>query len=143
MDNYKKGHVPFISSGANMNGSADFYSPQKNEILDEKNCITISPVDGSAFYQPIDFLGRGGGGSSIIILRSEKLNCYNGVFLARAINNTTKKYQYGHMANSDGIKKDKILLPIDDNQLPDYKYMEKYIKNVMIRKYNNILNHLK
>lgn len=137
-----EGDIPFIASGASLNGSVKFCRPHENEVPDASNCITVSPVDGSSFYQSTEFLGRGGGGSSIIMLRSQRLNKYNGIFMARAINNTTSKYQYGHMATSDGIKRDRVLLPIDAQGQPDYDYMEQYVKNKMIQKYNNYLQYL-
>lgn len=138
---YDEGDIPFIASGASLNGSVKFCRPHENEVPDASNCITVSPVDGSSFYQSTEFLGRGGG-SSIIMLRSQRLNKYNGIFMARAINNTTSKYQYGHMATSDGIKRDRVLLPIDAQGQPDYDYMEQYVKNKMIQKYNNYLQYL-
>lgn len=140
---YKNGDIPFIASGASLNGVAKFCQPHDGEQLDTSNCITVSPVDGSAFYQSTDFLGRGGGGSSIIILRSAYLNKYNGIFIARAINNTTSKYQYGHMATSDGIERDRVLLPTNRQGKPDYQYMEQYVKNKMIQKYKKYLGYLK
>lgn len=139
---YDEGDIPFIASGASLNGSVKFCRPHENEVPDASNCITVSPVDGSSFYQSTEFLGRGGGGSSIIMLRSQRLNKYNGIFMARAINNTTSKYQYGHMATSDGIKRDRVLLPIDAQGQPDYDYMEQYVKNKMIQKYNHYLKYL-
>lgn len=139
---YDEGDIPFIASGASLNGSVKFCRPHENEVPDASNCITVSPVDGSSFYQSTEFLGRGGGGSSIIMLRSQRLNKYNGIFMARAINNTTSKYQYGHMATSDGIKRDQVLLPIDAHSQPDYAYMEQYVKNKMIQKYNDYLQYL-
>lgn len=139
---YDEGDIPFIASGASLNGSVKFCRPHENEVPDASNCITVSPVDGSSFYQSTEFLGRGGGGSSIIMLRSQRLNKYNGIFMARAINNTTSKYQYGHMATSDGIKRDRVLLPIDAQGQPDYDYMEQYVKNKMIQKYIHYLKYL-
>ena len=65
---YYDGNVPFVSSGNFNNGIDSYKKPLENENLDKGNCITVSPVDGSAFYQEVDFLGRGGGGSSIILL---------------------------------------------------------------------------
>lgn len=140
---YEIGEIPFIASGASLNGAVKFCKPHNGETLDPSNCITISPVDGSAFYQATDFLGRGGGGSSIIMLRSSHLNQYIGLFMAKCINNTTSKYQYGHMATSDGIKRDRVLLPVDGQGQPDYDYMEQYVKNKMIKKYQRYLDYIK
>lgn len=67
----------------------------KEEVLDEGNCITISPIDGSAFYQETAFLGRGGAGSSILILYNSSMNKYSGLFIARMLTQTCSKYSYG------------------------------------------------
>lgn len=139
---YDNGDVPFIASGASLNGAVKFCTPHTGEKLDASGCITVSPVDGSAFYQTTNFLGRGGGGSSIIMLRSSKINQYSGMFVARAIHNTTSKYQYGHMATSNGITRDQIMLPVNDKGRPDYSYMEQYVKNKMIQKYNDYLQYI-
>ncbi len=140
---YTSGDVPFIASGSSLNGAVAFCTPKGDERLDDANCITVSPVDGSCFYQPTAFLGRGGGGSSIIILRSLKLNRNNGVFLAMAVNHTTSKYQYGHMATSDGIKREKILLPVNENDQPDYQFMADYECELTQQKSKKYLNYAK
>lgn len=140
---YASGDIPFIASGASLNGTVQFCKPHTDELLDAENCITVSPVDGSCFYQPIDFLGRGGGGSSIIMLRSRYLNQDNGVFLAKAVNHTTFKYQYGHMATSDGIKRERILLPVDDKGQPDYQFMADYERELVQHKREQYLAYAK
>lgn len=141
-DNYQKGDIPFVASGRINNGVMKFCAPQEDESLDEGNCITVSPVDGSTFYQPKDFLGRGGAGSSILMLRNERLTQYQGLFIARAIEKTCSKYTYGHMGNKDSIKRERIMLPINDSGKPDFDYMEQYVKNMMLRKYKQYLLYL-
>lgn len=56
-DHYENGNVPFVASGSGNNGVMKCCKPHKNEELDNAGCITVSPVDGSAFYQPYDFFG--------------------------------------------------------------------------------------
>lgn len=138
-DDYEEGDIPFIASGALNNGAMKCCTPREWDDLDKGNCITVSPVDGSSFYQPVDFLGRGGAGSSILILRAEGLNPYRGLFLARAIQQTCSKYTYGRMGNTDSVKRDRILLPVTDDGQPDYGYMEQYVKNIMLDKYRQYL----
>ena len=72
--NYNDGSVPFVASGNFNNGILKYLEPKKDEALDAGNCITVSPIDGSSFYQEHDFLGRGGAGSSIILLYNPNLN---------------------------------------------------------------------
>jgi hypothetical protein len=125
---YKLGEVPFIASGNVNNGVIKCCTPFSYEKLDKGNCITVSPVDGSAFYQEYDFLGRGGAGSSILMLYNKKINKYSGIFLTRMLRQTCSKYSYGKMGNQESIKREKILLPIDENGEPDYAFMEEYIR---------------
>lgn len=87
-DNYESGDVPFVASGSINNGVMKCCKPHEDEKLDDAGCITVSPVDGSAFYQPYSFLGRGGAGSSILMLYADNINLYNGQFIARMISNT-------------------------------------------------------
>lgn len=141
-DTYDEGDIPFVASGALNNGVIKYCNPRDGESLDNRCCITVSPVDGSAFYQPIDFLGRGGAGSSILMLRSKNLNEFNGQFIARMVRQTCSKYTYGHMGNKDSIKRERIMLPVNDAGDPDYVYMEQYAKNMMLRKYKQYLAYL-
>lgn len=125
---YKDGKYPFVASGNFNNGVIRCCKPHSDETLDKGNCITVSPVDGSAFYQRSDFLGRGGAGSSVLILYCDDINEYSGLFVARLIRQTCSKYNYGKMGSQDSIKREKIMLPITDDGSPDYDFMEKYIR---------------
>ena len=141
-DDYEVGDIPFVASGAMNNGVMKCCKMKVEEKLDSGNCITVSPVDGSSFYQPMDFLGRGGAGSSILILRNNGLNLFRGEFMTRVIQQTCSKYNYGHMGNKDSIKREHIMLPITDTDKPDYAYMEQYAKNMMLRKYEQYLTFI-
>ena len=140
---YQKGQIPFIASGNINNGVIKCCTPQKGEyVLDRGNCITVSPVDGSAFYQRFNFLGRGGAGSSILLLYNNNINKYSGLFISRMIRQTCSKYCYGKMGNQESIKKEKIMLPVDEYGEPDYIFMEQYIKereSQLIQKYKNFI----
>lgn len=125
-DNYEDGDVPFVASGAINNGVMKCCKPKDDEKLDKRECITVSPVDGSTFYQAYDFLGRGGAGSSVLLLRSAYNELLSGQFIARMISQTCSKYTYGHMGNKESIKREIIQLPTTDEYKPDYQYMASY-----------------
>lgn len=123
----------FVASGGVNNGVTKFCQPRDGEMLDKGNCLTVSPVDGSCYYQPIDFLGRGGAGSSVIILyaKSFELDRFNGLFISKVISQTaSSKYSYGRMASLDRIKRDKIILPITENEKPDFDFMSLFMREV-------------
>lgn len=143
VNQYIPGDVPFVSSGNYDNAVDSYCKPLNDEELEKGNCISVSPVDGSTFYQPNDFLGRGGGGSSIILLYDEQLNEYNGLFVSAIIRSyLSKKYAYGDMGNSTTIKKELIKLPSKSNGEPDWGYMENYIR-VKIQEMKLVINKLK
>ncbi len=125
---YMEGKVPFVASGNYNNGVLKYLEPKEKEELDKGNCITVSPIDGSAFYQKEDFLGRGGAGSSIIMLYNPDLNLYNGCFIAAVIRAVCSRYAYSDMGSKDSIGAEKIKLPMDGNGNPDFLYMEAYMK---------------
>lgn len=125
---YSAGKVPFVASGNVNNGVIRCCAPQLKERLDKGNCITVSPVDGSAFYQENNFLGRGGAGSSILLLYNSHINKYSGLFIAKMIRQTCSKYHYGKMGSQERIRREKTMLPVDEQGYPDYDFMEQYIR---------------
>lgn len=136
--NYEDGEIPFIASGNYNNGILKYLKPKENERLDKGNCITVSPVDGSAFYQKNDFLGRGGAGSSIILLYNDNLNENNGTFIATIIRKICCKYRYSDMGSKETIRKEIIKLPIDEKGNPDYDYMDKYMSELVNKTKNKL-----
>lgn len=129
-NDYEDGETPFVASGCFNNGVQAMLEPKDADDIDEGQCITISPVDGYAFYQEEDFLGRGGAGSSIIILRNKNLNRYNGQFIASVIRHIFKSWTYSDMGTADIVSDSYILLPADLDGNPDWLYMENYMKNL-------------
>lgn len=130
---YESGDIPFIASGSENNGVQKYCSIRNNESLDKGNCITVSPVDGYAFYQEKDFLGRGGAGSSIIILRNKCLNKYNALFICSVIREICSKWSYNDMGSVKSIASEKIKLPVDSSGNPDFAFMESYIKKMLAK----------
>lgn len=126
---FEKGDIPFVASG-NENNGVEKYVAAKDEILDKKGCISVSPVDGSCFYQPFDFLGRGGAGSSIILLRDEKMKQYSALYVCSILRKICNKYNYSNMGSASKLKQEKILLPATPAGEPDWRYMEMYMRGV-------------
>lgn len=129
---YVEGNVPFVASGNYNNGIVKWCMPKEDESLDFGNCITVSPLDGSAFYQKENFLGRGGAGSAILMLRNDEITELSGLFIASVIRNALTRYSYSDQLNSQTIADEIIRLPIVKNtEKPDYTYMESYMKSMM------------
>lgn len=129
---YEQGSMPFIASGSTNNGIDCYLEPKDKNDYEKADCLTVSPVDGSCFYQSKPFLARGGGGSSILILRSKsKLNEAVHIFLATIITRKLKgSYSFNTMGNSKSIANVKIKLPVTESDEPDWQYMDNYISSI-------------
>ena len=131
MMKYEDGDVPFIASGNFNNGVAGYCRPKDDEELDAGMCITVSPLDGSSFFQKEPFLGRGGAGSAILMLRNNNFSEMNGLFIASVIRNTLTKYSYADQLNSKKIANEVIMLPVDLEGDPDWDYMDVYASRLV------------
>lgn len=99
--------------------------------MDAGNCITVSPIDGSAFYQAKPFLGRGGAGSAILMLHNAGLTELSGLFVSSVIRQSLTKYTYSDQLNSKTIEDEMIRLPVDTSGEPDWAYMDEYMSAVV------------
>lgn len=136
---YCEGEINYVSSGAFNNGVANKLMPLPNELLDRGGCITVSPLDGSSFYQEEDFLGRGGSGASISILYNSHLNRNNALFICSVIRSSANGFGYTDLLNGENLKSLTIKLPKDKTGQPDWAYMEEYMRKVE-EKTENTLN---
>lgn len=127
---YCEGEINYVSSGAFNNGVANKLMPLPNELLDRGGCITVSPLDGSSFYQEEDFLGRGGSGASISILYNSHLNKNNALFICSVIRSSANGFGYTDLLNGENLKSLTIKLPVDKTGQPDWAYMEEYMRKV-------------
>ncbi|RIM68405.1 restriction endonuclease subunit S, partial [Staphylococcus arlettae] len=132
--NQIKGNRPYISSSGIYNGVDNFISNSEN-VRQFKNSLTLanSGSVGKTFYQPFQYIAS----DHVTHLKNEKLNKYIYLFMSTLINRLTDKYSFNREINDFRIKREKILLPVL-NGLPDYKFMEQYMK----RKENEILDRL-
>jgi len=131
LTSYIEGDVPFVATSDFNNGVIAMVSPHEGERLDYGNCITISPLNGCAFYQKHDFLGRGGAGSAILILRHGKLNELNGLFVAAVLRKCLAKYSYSDQLSSQSIQDETIPLPTDKAGDVAWTDMEQYMASVL------------
>ena len=138
----KIGKTPYVSSTANNNGVSAYIS-NTNETL-EDNCISINRNGsvGYAFYHPYKALFSNDCRKLIIDNNNNK---YISLFIVNQIKAQKDKYNYGYKMGTNRLKKQKIMLPIDNEGNPNYNYMEQYMINLEItallqyEKYINML----
>lgn len=133
----KTGNMPFIGSSDSNNGITAFISNSNPSI--DSNVLGVN-YNGSVvenFYHP--YKAAFSDDVKRLSLKEIKGNRYVYLFVKTTILMQKDKYQYGYKFNETRMNKQKILLPIDDNQRPDYQYMENYMKRI---EYIKILKYL-
>ena len=135
----KEGNIPYVSSTSYNNGVDNFISNKKNVRM-FSNCLSIanSGSVGASFYEPFTFVAS----DHITHLKNDKMNKYIYLFIATMTNRLSEKYNFNREINDNRISREKIMLPINAKEEPDYIYMEQYIKNLMVKKYNQYKEHL-
>lgn len=137
--NMQEGDIPFIGASEFNNGVTNFVS-NNNKSLDQ-NVLGVN-YDGSvcrSFYHPYSCLFS----DSVkrFSLKATKGNKYLYLFFAALIFKQKVKYTYGYKFNETRMKRQLIMVPINRKGEPDYEYMEQYIVNLMISKYNEYLKY--
>lgn len=133
------GNIPFIGATDSNNGITNFVS-NKNTSFDN-NVLGIN-YNGSvceAFYHPYKCI------FSDDVKRLHLKNSRNTenvlLFFSSIIKKQKEKYRYAYKFNTERMKKQYIMLPVDDKGNPDYEYMEYYTQNKMFAKYNDYLQY--
>lgn len=118
------GLIPYITATANNNGIGYFVA-NNNETL-ESDCLSVNRNGsvGYCFYHPYKALY----GNDTRKLRPKMNNKYVSLFISICITKQREKYGYGYKMGTGRLKRQRILLPVDVNNNPDWQFMEDYMK---------------
>lgn len=137
MDN---GQIPFIGATDSNNGITNWIATPNSSF--DKNVLGVN-YNGSVvenFYHPYgcifsDDVKR-------LHLREHADNKYILLFFKTVILQQKVKYTYGYKFNGQRMGRQKILLPVNEKDHPDYEFMEQYGKQIMLQKYQQYLNYV-
>lgn len=134
------GENPRITCSSTNNGIDNFYL---NKPTETGGVLTVdSAAVGYVAYQEKDFIATDH--VEKIFFKDRKIKKSLGLSLVTCIRGAIKnKYNYGYKFSQERIKKQKIMLPINDKFEPDYKYMEQYTDNKINEKLENYKNYVK
>ena len=135
-----KGLIPYITATSNQNGIGYFVG-NSNDTL-ESECLSVNRNGsvGYCFYHSYKALY----GNDTRKLRPKVKNKYVSLFISICITNQRKKYGYGYKMGTGRLKRQSILLPINDVGQPDWEFMEQYmrdIESIQILKYLSTINN--
>lgn len=133
------GNTPYITSSA-LNNGIRYFVGNNNGTL-EANCISVNRNGsvGYSFYHKYLALYS----NDCRKLRLKKYNNeYVALFITNQIMQQKDKYNYSIKMGTARLKKQKVMLPVDEHDNPDYTFMEHYIKErerQLIQKYKKFI----
>ena len=122
------GDTPFIGASDSNNGVTCFVG-NDNDSADE-NFLSVS-YNGSVcqcFYHPYRCLCSDD--VKRFHLKNRAGNKYIYLFMKSIIEKQRGKYNYGYKFNETRMRRQKIMLPVNDKGEPDYNFMENYVRAV-------------
>ncbi|MCL1806158.1 MAG: N-6 DNA methylase [Oscillospiraceae bacterium] len=139
------GKIPFIGATEKNNGVTEYYSVEDIECAsktgDENNsplsekifppnavCVTNNGSVGFAFYQDREFTCSHD--VNPLYLLNGEFNVYTGLFVAAVIMKDRYRWDYGRKWRPARMIKSIISLPQNAKGLPDWDYMEQFIKSL-------------
>ncbi len=118
-------YVLYITRTDKNNGISMYVQPEEYVGLESAGAITIGDTTATIFYQNHDFIT----GPHVIVIRASWFNEYTANFLITLLNMEKYKYPvFGRAFSKDLIKETEIYLPVKNDSIPDYQFMEDYIK---------------
>lgn len=125
------GNIAYISSSKKNNGVDNYIlPPDYMKIYQNGLTLNNSGSVGYCFYHPYKFVASDH--CTVIKIKDKKikLNNYISLFLKPIIESMKSKYNFAREINNERLKKEKILFPATMNKLPDWEFMENYIKSL-------------
>lgn len=123
------GDIAYISSSKRNNGIDNFISPPGNMTI-YKNAITLnnSGSVGYCFFHKYEFVASDH--CTVITLKDKnvQLNSLISMFLIPVLESMKSKYNFAREINDKRLKKEKIKLPVDKFNKPDWTFIQSYIK---------------
>lgn len=128
----KGNEVPYIAAKKANNGLSGMCAKEdNNQYISKGNCIVFIHIGagsaGYTTYQENDFIGMNGKTSCGY---NENINKYNALFLVGILDQERPKYSFGRSWTGERLLKTKIKLPVDNQNNPDWQFMEDYIKSL-------------
>lgn len=145
----KEHSIRYITRTAENNGCELLADSRfiSEEYLETGNAISIGDTTATCFYQAESFVT----GDHMVVVHSKWMNEALGLFFVTILNNEKYKYSYGRAYLMERIKNTVVKLPVkkleddtiyidsskkysDAGYVPDWEFMENYVKSLHYKK---------
>ena len=122
----RDGNIKFIGASAINNGITAFISNDDHVHPGNTITITYNGSVGEPFYQEREFWAS----DDVNVLYPKfTLNMHIALFIIPLLKKAGQKYKFIDKWKKEDMEKDCVKIPVDSNHLPDYIYMEEYMKD--------------
>jgi hypothetical protein len=138
-------HLTKVKKGVNYLGATNLNNgvlcqvEKVEKLIHKGNVIAfIRNGEGSmgySVYKSEEFIAT----SDISVGYNPNLNRHIGLFITTVADKIRGKYNFGYKRSGNRLLKEKILLPKNERNEPDYDYMENYMKQLEYKKLNEYL----
>ena len=126
----QNGNIPLVSAKKCDNGYKAFISENGKRLYDG-HCITLNNDGdggaGLAYYQPTKMALDS---HVTALIPKIPMSKYAMLFIARSISKQRSLFGHGRSINSARLRIFRLMLPMDENNQPNYAFMEAYMKSV-------------
>lgn len=124
---HKPGDIPYVSS-TSLNNGVDGFIGNEGSVRRFSNCLTLanSGSVGCTFYHKYEFIAS----DHVTQLNRDGLDKYAYLFLAPMVQRLSEKYSFNREINDERIKREKILLPVNNDGQIDFKFMSSFMQQV-------------
>lgn len=137
--NQTNGPTPYISSTSENNG-VDAFIGNETGIRKFEDVLTLanSGSVGSTFYQQFEFVAS----DHVTTLKSDNADKYAYLFLSTVVKSLEEKYSFNREINDSRIKREKVILPADKEDNPNFQYMSDFVKKLELDKVQEVLEYI-
>ncbi|WP_317854384.1 restriction endonuclease subunit S [Chakrabartyella piscis] len=123
------GSTNYLGAISDNNGVRQHIDVEKSQIY-TANCITVNYNGsvGEAFYQSEPFWASDD--VNVLYAKNWEMNKYNAMFIITVIKANKYRFSYGRKWTLEKMKESIIKLPISQPNVPNFDYMEQYIKKL-------------
>ena len=133
--------ISYLGATNRNNAVLNFVRPVEN-LIQRGNCIAfIRNGEGSvgySVYKREDFIAT----SDITCGYADFLNEYVGWFITTVADQVRGKYNFNYKRSDTRLKREKILLPVTEDDKPDFAFMESYVRSLeekILRRYREFV----
>ncbi|OUQ10090.1 hypothetical protein B5E88_07790 [Enterococcus cecorum] len=117
--------IPYVTRTSMNNGLEDLIVDANYE-KNPKNTISLGAENADFFFQGVEYVS----GNKMYCISNDKITREVGLFLVQIFRQSIKECGFGYGKGLTGtrFKNRYIMLPIDENNKPNWHFMEEYIK---------------